>query len=357
MKRILLGLLLVVLVLGAVGYAFRTAIVLRLMERTIASNVATDLLRELPDGLHVGLCGAGSPLPDPARSGPCTAVMAGGRLFLVDVGSGASRVLSRMRIPQGRVEGIFLTHFHSDHIDGLGALLLQRWANGTTTAPAPVWGPEGVERVVDGFNLAYASDYQYRVAHHGEAIVPPSGAGAVARAFAAPAAGEGTVLIDEDGLKVTAFRVDHAPVAPAVGYRFDYGGRSVVVSGDTRKSSNLQHFAQGVDLLIHEALAPEMVALITRGAEAAGRDNLATITRDIVGYHTSPVEAAEIARDAGVGHLLYNHIVPPLLIAPLEDLFVEGVGDVYDGPLTIGRDGTLVEMDAGRDTIEVTELL
>ncbi|MCP4497406.1 MAG: hypothetical protein GY825_11580, partial [Phycisphaeraceae bacterium] len=85
----------------------------------------------------------------------------------------------------------------------------------------------------------------------GEAIVPPSGAGGVAHPFPAPAEGRGEVVIDEGGVKVTAFRVDHTPVDPAVGYRFDYGERSLVVSGDTIKSENLQRFADGVDLLVH----------------------------------------------------------------------------------------------------------
>ena len=357
MKRSLLGLLAVIILLATIGYAFRADITIRIAENAVASNLQTDLLRELPDGLHVALCGAGSPLPDPKRSGPCTAVIAGRRLFLVDVGAGASRVLSRMRIPQGEIEGIFLTHFHSDHIDGLGELLLQRWANGSSTAPAPVYGPEGVEQIVDGFNLAYASDRQYRVAHHGEEVLPPSGAGAVARPFSAPADGEARILIEDHGLKVTAFRVAHLPVEPAVGYRFDYKGRSVVLSGDTTKSANLQKFAEGVDLLVHEALAPHLVAIITQGARAAGRENLARITEDILDYHTSPVESAEVARDAGVGHLLYNHVVPPLLLPPMEGIFLRGVDDIYGGPVTIGRDGTLVQLKAGADSIELSELL
>jgi ribonuclease Z len=356
MKRFLLGLVAVIVVLAAVGYAFRGKIVMRLMERTVASNLATDLLRELPDGLHVALCGAGSPLPDPDRSGPCAAVIAGSRLYVVDAGAGSSRVLSRMRIPQGQIEGVFLTHFHSDHIDGLGELLLQRWVNGSRTTPTPVHGPQGVSQVVEGFNIAYGQDRRYRVAHHGEKVVPASGGGGVARPFAVPLDGEGAILIDDGGLRVTAFRVGHAPVEPAVGYRFDYKGRSLVLSGDTTKSSNLQRFSEGVDLLVHEALAPQLVSVITRGATAAGRENVATITQDILDYHASPIEAAEVARDAGVRHLLYYHIVPPLLLPPMEDLFVEGVEDVYPGPFTIGRDGTLVTLPAGETSIEVQEI-
>ena len=357
MKRILLSVLAFALVAGAIGYLFRKPITLGLIERVIAANLQTDLLQELPDGLHIALCGAGSPLPDPGRSGPCTAVIAGTRLYVVDAGSGSSRVLSQMRIPQGRIDAIFLTHLHSDHIDGLGELQLQRWANGSNATPVPIYGPSGVTEVVDGFNLAYRQSRQYRVAHHGARVVPPSGAGGVARPFAEPRDGVGEVLIDEGDLRITAFRVDHAPVSPAVGYRFDYKDRSVLLSGDTIKSANLQRFAQGVDLLVHEALAPQLVAVMTRGTEAAGREGLAAITRDILDYHASPVDAAEVARDAAVGHLLFNHIVPPLLLKPMEDIFLEGVDDAYPGPVTIGRDGTLVRLEAGSNAIEVDELL
>jgi len=357
MKRFAIGLLGLLVVVFVLGYALRERITLRLMNRVVAQNMATSLLDELPDGLHVALCGAGSPLPDPKRSGPCTAIIAGKRLFVVDSGAGSSRVLSRMRLPQGRIDGIFLTHFHSDHIDGLGELLMQRWANGGNPAPASVHGPTGVGEVVEGFNLAYRHDDGYRVAHHGADILPPSGAGAVARPFSVPAAGKGTVVLDEGGLVVTAFVVDHSPVRPAVGYRFEYGGRSVLVSGDTKKDANLQRFAEGVDLLVHEALSRQLVEVLNRGAERAGRPRLAKIIHDILDYHTSPVEAAEIARDANVGHLLYNHIVPPLLLPPMEGIFLEGVDDAYSGPVTLGRDGTFVRMPAGSDVIEVDELL
>jgi len=357
MKRILLGLLGALLVLLLVGFFFRTSIALRLMERVVATNLSSDWVSELPDGLHVVLCGAGSPLPDPKRSGPCVAVIAGQQVFVVDAGAGASRRLSELRISQGRIDAILLTHFHSDHIDGLGELLMQRWVNRGAREPVPIHGPTGVEKVVDGVNRAYRLDSAYRVAHHGEAIVPPSGTGGAAHPFPAPAEGRGEVVIDEGGLKVTAFRVDHTPVDPAVGYRFEYGDRSLVLSGDTIKSENLQRFADGVDLLVHEALAPHLVAVLTRGAEAAGRKNVAKITRDILTYHASPVEAAEVARDAGVGFLLYYHIVPPLPLAPLETAFLEGVDAVYDGPLAVGRDGTTVHLPVGSDAIDVEQRL
>jgi ribonuclease Z len=355
-KRILVGVLALALLVFAAAYMLRKPITLRLMDNLLARNLATDLIRELPDGLHVALCGAGSPLPDPNRSGPCTAVIAGKRLFIVDVGTGSSRNLSRMRIPQGQIEAIFLTHFHSDHIDGLGEVQLQRWVGGHDT-PVPVHGPPGVEHVVSGFNVAYEQDRNYRVAHHGADVMVPSGHGGAARPFYHPQDGKVVTLIEDEGLVVTAFRVIHDPIKPAVGYRFDYAGRSVLISGDTVKSANLQTFAEGVDLLVHEALDPKLVGIITAANEKIGRERIAKITTDILDYHTTPVEAAEIARDAGVGHLLFNHIVPPLLLPPMVEIFVEGVGDVYSGPVTVGRDGTLVSLPAGSDRIEISERL
>ncbi len=357
MKRFLLGAIALLVVLGALGYLLRRPITMALVERQVAANMRSSLLDELPDGLHVGLCGAGSPLPDPKRSGPCVAVVAGERLFVIDSGSGSSRNLGWMRLPQGRIEAILLTHFHSDHIDGLGEMLLQSWINGTRSTPTEVIGPQGVEEVVAGFNRAYAPDVVYRVAHHGEDVVPRSGAGAVARPFALPAPGEGAVVVDDGGLTITAFAVDHDPVEPAVGYRFDYGGRSVLISGDTSKSANLAQFAEGVDLLVHEALAPQLVGAITEAAREADRPSLVKITEDILTYHASPVEAAEIARDADADALLYYHIVPPLLLPPMEEIFLDGVSETYDGPVVLGMDGTFMSLPAGSAAIETRDLL
>ncbi|MEZ4334534.1 MAG: MBL fold metallo-hydrolase [Myxococcota bacterium] len=353
MSRRTAGLVLCVLGL-AVLWSCRAPIALRVMERGLARTMLADPIAELPDGLHVLLCGAGGPLPDPVRSGPCVAIVAGRTLVVVDAGTGGARNLQRTGFVPGRVSALFLTHFHSDHIDGLGELALLRWTGGSHADPLPVHGPTGVEEVVAGFDRAYRQDAGYRVAHHGEKTVPPSGAGLRAVAFAPPAEGEAPLVFAADGLEVRAFAVDHAPVSPAVGYRFDYGGRSVVVSGDTARSANLEARAQGVDLLVHEALAPDLVRRLHDAAVAAGRENLAKITADIPDYHTSPVEAAEIARAAGVRHLLFYHVVPPLPVPGLDVAFLAGVDDSFEGGVTLGRDGTLVSLARAGGRIEVS---
>ena len=275
---------------------------------------------------------------------------------MVDAGSGAARNLMRMGLSPGRVEAVLLTHYHSDHIDGLGELLLQRWVGGTHGEPTPVYGPPGVGEVVAGFNRAYRQDAAYRVAHHGERVAPPGGAGGAARAFRPPERGAHTVL-ESEGLVVATFTVDHDPVRPAVGYRFDYRGRSVLVSGDTSRSPVLEEQARGVDLLVHDALSARLVGVMRRAAEEAGQTARAKIMADIPDYHATPVEAAETARAVGAGHLLLYHIVPPLPLWGLEAVFLEGVGDAWDGPVTLGRDGTLIRLPAGSDAIEADELL
>jgi ribonuclease Z len=350
-----LGIILAVLALVvAIAYGLRARIATRLMETAAERLLGADPLAELPDGLHLTLCGAGSPLPDPVRSGPCVGIIAGKHLFVVDAGAAAARNMAAMNLPVGQLEAVFLTHLHSDHIDGLGELGLQRWAGGNGSEPLPVYGPEGTDTVASGFNAAYRIDAGYRVAHHGPETVPPSGAGLRARPFRAPPPGSPVVVLEQDGLRVTAFRVDHDPVDPAVGYRFDYGERSIVVSGDTVKSPEIERMAKDVDLLVHEALAAHLVAILTEAAEKLGQTARAKITSDILDYHATPVDAAETAEAAGARHLLFYHIVPPLRVPGMEAAFVEGVADAYSGDFTVGRDGVRVSLPANSTAIQIS---
>ena len=320
-------------------------VVFVLLDRMVAGALTSDALGDLPDGIHVMLCGAGSPLPDPKRSGTCVAVQAGTRLYVVDAGTNGARNLGRFGVNAGRVEAVLLTHAHSDHFDGLGELGMVRWLNGSHAEPLPVHGPPVVAEVVAGFNRAYAPDIGYRTAHQGSRVAPPSGGGLRAIPFPLPADGQlATVLERPEGLRISVFRVSHEPVSEAVGYRFDYKGRIVVVSGDTVKSANLIRHAQGADLLVHEALSDRIADRIASAAEAVGADGPARMMRDISSYHATPVEAAEAAAEAGVGHLLFYHIAPALPVSALERMFLSGVADVYDGPVTLGVDGTTVSL-------------
>jgi ribonuclease Z len=330
-----------------------------LFDRAVQERVGRDVTATLPDGLHVALCGTGSPLPNPARAGPCNIVIAGKRIFVVDIGEGGARNIGLMGVPAGRIEALLLTHFHSDHVDGIGPLMLARWTGGAAATPLPVIGGDGVAEVVAGFNAAYRIDNGYRTAHHGPAIVPPGGAGALARAFSLPAEGAGdtAVVLDDSGLKITAIRVDHGPIKPAVAYRFDYQGRSVVISGDTSKSAALARGAQGADILIHDALQPRLVGSMTKALDTRGQPKLAQITRDIQNYHATPEQATETAEAAGVRHLVLSHLVPPIPSAFFYPAFLGDARSRFKGALTVGEDGMLFSLPAGTENIEIIHLL
>jgi ribonuclease Z len=318
--------------------------------------VAADPVGELPDGLHVAIAGSGSPLPDPKRRSPCAAVIAGGRVYVVDTGEGASETLTRMSIATRRIEAVLMTHFHSDHIGGLGTVNLQRWVADAAATPMRVFGPPGVERVVAGINEAFRLDFGYRTAHHGEELCPPKSAEMAAEQFDDP--GEGSVVVlDEDGLKVTAFTVEHPPIEPAVGFRFDYRGRSAVISGDTLYTPHLVREASGADLLVHDALSPELLQLLVDATRSAGQIERSRILADVPDYHATAPQAADAARDAGVGALAITHIVPPLPLKGLEEIFLADARERYEGPLWLARDGDLYSLPAGGGGVERTNLL
>jgi len=298
---------------------------------------------ESPD-LTIVLCGTGSPIADRSRAGACTAVIAGGEMFLVDVGPGSWKTVDLANLPTEALSGILLTHFHSDHIGDLGEAVTQSWIAGRSH-PLDVYGPTGVGLVVTGFRFAYSADVRYRVTHHGEQYMPHIAGIPVPHEVTLgddPAAS--AVVLQRNGLTITMFRVDHRPVEPAVGYRFDYHGRSVVVSGDTKRSDSLVQHAKGADVLIHEALQPAMMTRVASVARTLGRDRLAKMALDTIGYHTSPADAAAVARDAGVHRLVLTHMVPPPNSFLARRLFTQGMGGIFSGEITLGEDGMRIAL-------------
>lgn len=346
-----------IVVISIIGYfVLQSEYLARLLlERQVVAAMTSLTADDLPDGLHVGICGAGGPLPDPERSLPCVFVIAGTELLVFDAGDGAAANLAGMRVRAGDIDGVFLTHFHSDHIGGIGELALQRWVRGNHTSALPLYGPSGVENIAAGLNLAYALDARFRTEHHGEEVAPSTGTGLVAEPFEQPAQNELVVVYTSGDLSVSAFQVDHDPVDPAVGYRLDYKGRSIVISGDTSKSASLINAARGVDVLFHEALSVELIGAIGEVARSAGNSGLAKIMADIPSYHASPVEVAEVAAEAGVDHLVFYHILPALPLPGLVSIFMAGVAEAYEGPVTLSVDGTFVSLPAGSDGIFVSK--
>jgi ribonuclease Z len=288
------------------------------------------------------LCGSGSPLPDPQRAGACIAIAAGGQVILIDAGPGSWRNVALAAWPMQALRAVFLTHFHSDHIGGLGEALTQSWVAGRGQ-PLEVYGSEGVQEVVEGFTRAYALDAKYRTAHHGADYLPPASWGAAPHPVAIPDRDQRVTIYDHDGLRVFAFLVVHDPIKPAFGYRIEFAGRVVVASGDTLYTPNLVRHAQGADVLLHDNLNPVLINLVSANLDARGRARQAKMLRDTLTYHASPADAARAAAEAKVGRLILFHSVPPLTSPQLEEAQMRGLAAIYPGKITVADDGETID--------------
>lgn len=344
MKRT--GIILIILaVVAGVIYSQRAPLLDRIVTKQIDRTLNRVDNSLMTDGkLHVILCGTAAALPDPDRAGPCTAIIAGDQFWLIDVGPSSWRNVDNLNLPISKLSGVLITHFHSDHINDLGEAITQSWIAGRS-APLDIYGPQGITDVVDGFQQSFSHDKRYRIAHHGESYMPLSGSTAVAHALPTPQGINAEPVFERNGLRVSAFRVQHEPIDIAFGYRFEYGGRVVVISGDTRKSEAVIHNAQNADLLVHEALATHMTTRASARANELGMTRIGKLADDVGNYHTTPVQAAEVAETAKAKKLVLTHIFPPLANAVARRLFLQGTSEAYDGPLILGADGTRIDIE------------
>ena len=264
--------------------------------------------------MKVYLLGTGSVFPLVNRLGPSILVEAGEERLLFDCGRGASERLVQLEIPLGKVNPLFITHLHSDHIVGIADLWLTGWFLGPREVPLQVFGPRGTEDMMGHLDNAYKADIRIR---RGQIRGRPSLEGVVVLAHDIS---EG-VVYEQNGVSVTAFDVIH-DAKPPFGYRIDYAGRSVVLSGDTGPSENLIRFSRGVDLLVHEVSTYQPPPGIRVG-------------------HTTPEEAGEIFTRVKPKLAVYSHI--QFLGTTVEEL-IAATRKTYDGPLEVGEDLMIIEV-------------
>lgn len=359
--RIVLALIVVAVAAVAALLMFSSTVQQRLFDRGVKKMIAqSNTAPFADDALRVAVCGSSAPLPSHDRAKACVAVFAGGKMYVVDTGPESTENLMLWGVPLSRIGGVFLTHFHSDHIGDLGELQLQSWAAGRKQ-PLAVYGGPGVERVVAGFNSAYAQDQVYRTEHHGEAVMPSNAWGMIARPIDlpgpdTPALARSGPMLTDGALKVTAIEVDHTPIRPAYAYRFDYKGRSVVITGDLKYHPPLIRGAAGADILMSEAISRSMTKSMEDGARSVGRTSTAKIMRDIQDYHISPEEAAEIANKASVRLLVFYHLAPAPDGFLQRRLFSGGVDKIRKGDWTMAKDGSLYTLPVGSKDIRIGKI-
>jgi ribonuclease Z len=288
---------------------------------------------------RVTLLGTGTPFPSAERFGAATLVEAGGEKLLFDVGRGATIRLNQIRMPIGALNAVFLTHFHSDHTSGIPDLWLTGWIQryyGNRKTPFRIIGPTGTLALMDNLERAYAEDIRIRVA---DEKLPAEGVKTAPLEFT-----KDGVVYDAGGVQVTAFEVNHGDlIKPAYGYRVDYGGRSVIISGDTRYSENLEKHAQGATLVIHE------VAI----ANPDYYDKTPEV-KFIMAHHISPEEAGALFARLQPKLAAYTHLVflgSPDYPAPGPKDIERKTREKYSGPLALGTD--LMAFDIRSDQVIV----
>ena len=265
--------------------------------------------------IEVTQLGTGTPRPVIERFGPGTLVKAGNQILIFDTGRGVMQRLNQLGITYTQVDAIFLTHLHSDHIVGLPDLWLSGWLDGRRKVPIQIFGPSGTASMMEHLTKAFEYDIYIRVEDD-----KCSSDGAKVQVTEVQ---EG-VIYDAGGVQVTAFDVDHRPISPSFGYRIDYAGRSVVLSGDTRFSTNLIRFADNVDLLIHEVA--EATDLLVKKYPGIAR---------ALDHHINAREAGELFHRINPKLAVYTHIF-------LAGMDIPGLlsltNSAYSGPIVVGED-------------------
>ena len=273
----------------------------------------------------------GGPALRPGGLWPSSSLLElGGRTTVVDCGLGVTRGLTDGGVDLKTIELVFITHLHSDHVLELGALLHTAWTAGLKM-PVKVFGPAGTKNYWSRFLEAMEFDIETRIADEGRPDIRDL---IVVTEFA-----EGVVL-DENGLRVSALRVDHPPVTDCFALRFEHGGLRVVFSADTAYFPPLADFAAGADILVHEAM---LEAGVDRLVARTG--NGARLRQHLMASHTLAGDAGRIAAAAGVKHLVLHHLVPADDPLVTEGHWIEAVRKSWPGPLTIGRDGLVVALE------------
>jgi len=275
--------------------------------------------------IKVTLLGTGYPRPVMSRFGPSILVEAGSEKLLFDCGRGATQRLYQLNVAFSQVNVLFLTHLHSDHVVDIPDFWLTGWVLGRRES-LQIFGPAGTKEMMSRLQQAYAFDIHIR--RDVDEQLPAPGVVVEAKDI------EQGVVYESGGVKVTAFTVDHGVVKPALGYRVDYNGHSVVMSGDTRLSENLIHFAQGTDVLIHEVIDPEAY---NPSQTAFSKEQKAKV----IAHHTTPDQAGSVFSRVKPKLAVYSHIVP--WDAP--DL-IPHTRKTYSGPLEVGED--LMSIDIGK---------
>ena len=272
----------------------------------------------------------GGPALRPGGPWPTSSLLEiGGRTIVVDCGLGVTRALTNAGVALRQLDLIVITHLHSDHVLELGPLLHTAWTAGLTK-PVKVFGPAGTEHYWRRFLQSMEFDIEIRIADEGRPDLT--------ELVSIDEFAEGPVL-EEHGLRVSALRVEHPPVADCFALRFDHGGKSVVFSADTAFFPPLADFARGADVLVHEAMLEDGIDRLV-----ARTGNGERLREHLLASHTFAADAGRIATEAGVAHLVLHHLIPADDPDIGEAQWLDAVRATWTGRTTVAYEGLAIPL-------------
>lgn len=266
----------------------------------------------------------GGPRPRKASSASAQVIVTNNVAYVIDCGNGVARQLAFAGVPFTTLRHIFITHQHSDHNADYGNLIWLAWAAGLSTR-VDTWGPPPLEKMTTLFFEMNAYDIQTRISNEGRVPLAPLVHVHEIR--------EGGFVMTDENVTVTAALVEHPPVVPAFGYRFDAHDRSIVISGDTAPSDNLVKLARGADVLVHSVMYPPAIDRLV------GRvPNATALKESILAHQTSAEDAGRIAERAGVKVLVLSHLVPADDPEVTEQMWIQAARSRFRGTVILGKD-------------------
>ena len=222
------------------------------------------------------------------------------------------------------LNGVMITHLHSDHITDLNDVITSAWI--TTFAeqkPLQIVGPPGTKEVVDRLLHFLSFDIKYRIDHHEDLNEPP--------AINVTEIESGVVEL-EGNVKISTEPTDHRPVDPTIAFRFDYGDDAVVVAGDTIPCAGLDKLCSGAKGLVHTVIRKDIIENIPLQR-----------LQDVCDYHSSVEEASQTAERAGIETLTLTHYVPAFPSGQEEE-WREIAAQYFSGTIELGDDLHRVEI-------------
>lgn len=274
-------------------------------------------------GVFIVFLGTGMPAPNPERQGPSLAIVANGKAYIVDAGTGVVRQAAAAyergikALRPNMLDIAFLTHLHSDHTLGLPDLILTPWVMHRTLS-LQLYGPLGTQAMADNIEKAYAEDIHVRI----EGLEHQTTTGHQVTVHEIPLPKEPVQVYADESVRVTAFAVRHGSWSEALGYRFDADGKSIVISGDTRPVESVVSACDGCDALVHEVYS--------------GTPRDAGDAAYFSSFHTSATQLGEIAAKAKAKLLIVWHYVP--LQNASETQMVEEIHERFNGPVIVAND-------------------